>query len=135
MRTGPKSGPESGGPLEFLIPTSGDDYLDLSHCYLYLKCQVLKDDDMAIKSLKDNNTCSKDAPMAPVNLLFHSLVGQLELMNDASVATGGDTYPYRAYLTTLLSYGRDAKETWLYLWKAGARKRMASTMLRRTLAC
>ena len=34
-------------------------------------------------------------------------------MNDALVATSGDTYPYRAYLTTLLSYGRDAKETWL----------------------
>ena len=30
--TGPKSGPKSGGPLEFLIPASGDDYLDLSHC-------------------------------------------------------------------------------------------------------
>ena len=34
-------------------------------------------------------------------------------MNNALVATSGDTYPYRAYLTTLLSYGRDAKETWL----------------------
>ena len=31
VRTGPKSGPESGGPLEFLIPASGDDYLNLSH--------------------------------------------------------------------------------------------------------
>ena len=34
-------------------------------------------------------------------------------MNDALVATSGDTYPYRAYLMTLLSYGRDANETWL----------------------
>ena len=34
-------------------------------------------------------------------------------MNDALVATSGDTYTSRAYLTTLLSYGRDAKETWL----------------------
>ena len=34
-------------------------------------------------------------------------------MNDALVATSGDTYPYRAYLMTLLSYGHDAKETWL----------------------
>ena len=34
-------------------------------------------------------------------------------MNDALVATTGDTYPYRAYLPMLLSYGRDTKETWL----------------------
>ena len=34
-------------------------------------------------------------------------------MNDALVATSGDTYPYRAYLTTLLSYGHHAMETWL----------------------
>ena len=112
--TGPKSGPESGGPLEFLIPASGDDYLDLNHCYLYLKCRVLKDDGTAIETLKTDNTVGEDSSLAPVNLLFHSLFRQLDLvMNDALVATSGDTYPYRAYLTTLFSYGRDAKETWL----------------------
>ena len=34
-------------------------------------------------------------------------------MNDTLVATSGDTYLYRTYLTMLLSYGRDAKATWL----------------------
>ena len=34
-------------------------------------------------------------------------------MNNAQVATNGDTYPYRAYLITLLIYGCDAKESWL----------------------
>ena len=103
--TGPKLGPESGRPLELLIPTSGDDYLNLSHCYLYLQCWVLKD---------DSNTTGEDGSVALMNLLFHSLFRQLDLvMNDALVANSGDTYPYRAYLTLLLSYGRDAKETWL----------------------
>ena len=114
VRTRPKSGPESGGPLEFLIPASGDDYLDLSHCYLYLKCWVLKDDGAAIETLKTNYTTGKDGFVAPLNLLFHSLFRQLDLvMNDTLVATSGDTYPYRAYFTTLLSYGHHAKETWL----------------------
>ena len=109
VRTGPKSGLESGGPLEFLIPASGDDYLDLSHCYFYLT-----DDGTAIETLKTDSTGGEDSSVAPVNLLFHSLFRQLDLvMNDALVATSGDTYPIRAYLTTLLSYGRDAKETWL----------------------
>ena len=114
VRTGPKSGPESGGPLEFLIPASRDDYLELSHCYLYLKCWVLKDDGTAIESLKTDNTHGEEASVAPMDLLFHSLCRQLDLMmNYALVATNGDTYPYRAYLTMLLIYGRDAKETWL----------------------
>ena len=114
VRTGPKLGPESGGPLEFLIPASGDDYLDLFHCYLYLQCRVLKDDGTAIESLKTDATHSEDSSVGPVNLLFHSLFRQLYLvMNHALVATSGDTYPYRAYLTMLLSCGRDAKETWL----------------------
>ena len=113
VRTSPKSGPKSGRPLEFLIPASGDDYLDLSHCYLYPKCRVLKDDSMTIDSLKTDTTHGEDASVAPVNLLFHSLFRQLDLViNDALVATIGDTYPYRAYLMTLLSYGRDAMETW-----------------------
>ena len=37
-----KSSPENGGPLEFLIPASSDDYLDFSHWYLYPKCRVLR---------------------------------------------------------------------------------------------
>ena len=81
---------------------------------MYLKCQVLNDDATAIETLKTDDTAGEDGSVAPVNLLFHSLFRQLDLvMNDALVATSGDTYPYRAYLTTLLSYGRDAKETWL----------------------
>ena len=97
-----------------LIPPSDDDYLDLSHCYLYLKCRVLKDDGTAKETLKTDNTTSEDSSVAPVNLLFHSLFRQLDLvMNDALVATSGDPYPYRSYLTTLLCYGSDAEETWL----------------------
>ena len=114
VRTSPKSGPESGGPLEFLILASGDDYLNLSHCYLYLKCRVLKDNGSPIESLKADATRGEDSSVGPVNLLFHSIFRQVDLvMNDALVASSGNTYPSRAYLTTLLSYGCDAKETWL----------------------
>ena len=95
VHTGPKSGP--GRALEFLIPASGDDYLDLSHCYLYLKCRVLKDDGTAIETLKTDNTVGEDGSVAPVNLLFHSFFRQFDLVMT---------------LTTLLSYSRDAKETW-----------------------
>ena len=71
VRIGCKSGRESSGPLEFFIPASGDYYLDLSHCYLYLKGRVIKDDGMAIELLKTDNSHGTDGSVAPVNLLFH----------------------------------------------------------------
>ena len=113
VRTSPKSGPQSGGPLEILIPANSDDYLDLSHCYLYLKCPVLKAEGSYIETLKAGASQGANSSIGPVNLLLHSLFGQVDLvMNNALVAT----YHYRAYLTNLLSYGRNghnAKETWL----------------------
>ena len=111
---GPKSCPGSGTPLEFLIPAISDDYLDLSHWYLYLKCRVPKADGSHIETLKADASQGTDSSVGPVNLLFHSLLRQGELvMNDDLVAMGGDTYPYRACLMMLLSYGCGAKETWL----------------------
>ena len=54
VRTGPKSSPESGGPLEFHITASGDDYLDLSQCYLFLKCRMLKGDGTLVETTQGN---------------------------------------------------------------------------------
>ena len=115
VRTGPKSSPESGGPLEFHITASGDDYLDLSQCYLFLKCRMLKGDGTLVETTQGNpETAGAQAKVGPVNLLFHSLFRQVDLpMNDVLVSTSGDTYPYRAYITTMLSYGKAAKDTWL----------------------
>ena len=33
---------DAGGPIEFLIPGSGDDYLDLSSVRLYVRARVVK---------------------------------------------------------------------------------------------
>ena len=115
VRTGPKSSPTAGAALEFHLPASGDDYVDLSHCYLYLQCRVVRTDGTPIRtSPETDGTPGEDASVGPVNQLFHSLFRQVDLvMNDVLVSTSGDTYPYRAYLTTLLSYGAGAKAGWL----------------------
>ena len=42
--TGPKSALSGTNPLEFEISASGDDYIDLSQCYLSLKCKVKNSD-------------------------------------------------------------------------------------------
>ena len=53
-------------------------------------------------------------PVGPINLFLHSLFSQVDIsLNGTLVTTSTNTYPYRAMLETLLSYGEDAKKTQL----------------------
>ena len=61
---------DAGGPIEFLIPGSGDDYLDLSSVRLYVRARVVK----------GNGTDLEDASTAaPVNNWLHSLFCQVDV--------------------------------------------------------
>ena len=55
--------------------------------------------------------------MAPVNNFFHSMFSSIDLyLNNKLVTSNMDTYPYRAYLENLFSFGSDVKQNQL---KAG----------------
>ena len=55
--------------------------------------------------------------MAPVNNFFHTMFSCTDLyLNNKLVASNMDTYPYRAYLEKLFSFGSDVKQKQL---KAG----------------
>ena len=122
VSTGTKSSLDGTGPLEFEITASGEDYLDLSQCYLKLKVKIVNADGSSLQTYAagagvGNVAADAEGPqhrIAPANLLLHSLFRQVEFsMNDTLVTSSNDTYPYRAYLETLLSYGNEAKKTWL----------------------
>jgi len=54
------------------------------------------------------------ANTASVNLFLHSLFSQVDIqLNGTLITSSTNTYPYRAILETLLSYGEDAKKTQL----------------------
>jgi len=67
------------------------------------------------KITKRNGTDLKPATVvAPVNLFLHSLFSQVDIsLNKTQVTSSTNTYPYRAMLETLLSYGDDAKKSQL----------------------
>jgi len=73
-----------------------------------------------------------EAAVGPTNLFLHSLLSQVDnLLNGTLVTASTNTYPYRAMMETLLSYGEDAKRSQLtsslfYKDEAG---RMDSTTL------
>ena len=101
---------DPGGPIEFLIPGSGDDYLDLANTMLHVQVKVTRanGDDLDLAD-----------PVGPVNNWLHSLFGQVDVyLNGTLVTPSTNTYAYRAYIETLLSYGPDAKDTQLtsQLW-------------------
>ena len=94
---------DQGGVIELNIDGAGDDYLDLYNTYIYVEAKVVQ---------RDGTPLPKDAPVAPVNLMLHSMFSQVDVsLNEKLVTPSKNTYPYRAYLETLLSYGQEAKSS------------------------
>ncbi|KAI0225612.1 hypothetical protein LSAT2_023642 [Lamellibrachia satsuma] len=87
---------DSGGPIEFLIPGSGDDYLDLANTMLHVQAKVTRvnGDDLDLAE-----------PMGPVNNWLYSLFSQVDVYLNAFVTPLTNTYAYRAYIKTPLVYG------------------------------
>lgn len=93
-------------PVEFSVPGTGDNYLDLSHTLLNLKIQVVKQNNETLTVEDDNVGC--------VNNILSSLFSQVDVfLNQKLVSSSNNTYAYRAYLETLLSYGPAAKTSHL----------------------
>src|SRR4029077_21198163 len=101
----PISSIADGVPIEFVVGGSGQDYLDLANTQLYVRAQILQGDGTAI-----DNTHH----VGPVNLTLHSLFSEVDLkLNGTLLSSTNNTYPYRAYIETLLSYGPPAKKSQL----------------------
>ena len=62
----------------------------------------------------DGSEIDGGSKVALVNFSLHSLFGQLDIdLNGRTRSNGSSTYPYLAFLETLLSYGEEAKTTHL----------------------
>ena len=94
-----------GSPIEFDISGTGEDYVDFSNTMLYVKAKI---------TANDGTDLANDAAVGPTNLFLHSLFAQVDIaLNGTLITASTNTYPYRAMLETLLSYGEDAKKTQL----------------------
>lgn len=94
-------------PIEFYIPGSGDEYIDLSRTMLYLKVRISPKTEILEKG---NKTCI----VAPVNNWLHSLFSQVDIyLNQKCVTPPSNSYMYRAYIEHLLNFGTDAKKSHL----------------------
>lgn len=103
MQYKPISSLSDDSPIEFVIPGTGEEYLDLSHSMLKISLKLVR----------------RDAAVATdyvggVNNLLQSLFSQVDVyLNQKSVTSQNNTYAYRAYIETLLNYGTSAKNSHL----------------------
>jgi len=94
-----------GSPIEFDVGASGEDYIDFANAMLYVKAKITR---------ADGTNLAVDSPIGPSNLFLHSLFSQVDFsLNGTLITASTKTYPYRAMMETLLSYGEDAKRTLL----------------------
>ena len=96
---------DDGSPIEFDVSGNGEDYIDLANTMLYVQAKIIK---------QDGTNLDAADPVGPVNLFLHSLFSQVDIsLNGTQVTASTNTYPYRAMLETILSYGEDAKKSQL----------------------
>ena len=89
--------------ITFMI-SGTDEYLDLSKTILVVEGTVEASD----------GTSQVTASQAPVNNFLHSLFKQIDVyLNGKQVTPAMGTYPYRAYIETLLNYDVSAKKSQL----------------------
>ena len=83
-----------GATIDFYVPASTDDYVDLQSTRLYLKCRVTR----------ANGTAVADGQFpAPVNDLFNSLWGNVELiLNDRLISHSNGMHGYISMITHLI---------------------------------
>ena len=90
-------------PIEFSVPDDGEQYIDLANVQLYLTAKIIK---------ADGGTLAATDYPGPVNNWLHSLFEQVDVsLGDTVISSPSNTYPYRAYLETLLSLSDETKKT------------------------
>jgi hypothetical protein len=101
----PISSITSGAPIEFDVTASGDDYLDFANSFLCVRAKITR--------ANGENLDATDT-VGPVNNFLHSLFTQADIsLNGTLITSSMNTYAYRAYIETLLSYGVEAKSSQL----------------------
>lgn len=99
--------------LQFSWEGGNDEYLDLQQSTLYISGKIVADDGTALTE-KTGATTNQYSKVYPVNYPIASFFKSLEVwIGGKLIGSSSNLYPYRAYLETVLSYGRDAKENQL----------------------
>ena len=111
---------DDSAPIIFMISGSSDDFTDLSSIYYQPTFRIFNADGKTDLVAADE--------VGPLNLLLHSHIQQIDVsLNGVNICPPSGEYRYKAYLKRLLTFSKEAKDTWLKIegWKTdqmGAKK-------------
>ncbi len=90
-------------PLEFFISPSSSHYLDLNSTMLYMKLKVQTSASAALRP---------ESTTVPANFPFASIFSNLDiLVNNVSITSSSNNYPYATYINRVISNSAEAKES------------------------
>ncbi len=95
-------------PLEFFIPGTGEDYIDLNNTLLFLRLKITR---------PKGGDIPDPAKVAIINYPGATIFSQVDVsLGDRLISQSSSTYPYRCIIESLINYSKDALES---LFSAG----------------
>lgn len=102
---------DRNGPIEFIIKTSGDVYLDIASTLLHTKTRIRKNDNTDITKAASGETESDLSFVAPINYFHATQFKNVEVYLNGRLLTNNDNMSaYRAYIECMLTYSANAKK-------------------------
>jgi hypothetical protein len=94
------------GPITFVVPGSGDAYIDMSKTLLYIKCRVINGNTNA------RYVAANDYSV--VNNMLNSLFSEIRVdFNQQTVSSSNNLNHYRSYIENLYNFNQTAKDSHL----------------------
>lgn len=103
----PEIHPSGLAPLTFEITGNSTFYVDLHNTLLHLQCKIQKQDGT---KLTDTGA---DVKITHVTNLLHSMISNIKVYMNQKEIESNPNYSYKAYLSTILNHGNEAKESHL----------------------
>lgn len=100
----PLTNVSSGGPFEFVIPGSADEYIDVNDIQLYILAKILHADGTDIDTGADKVGLNN----LPISTLFQDVSLMIE---DKQIEGGQMCYPYLGYFSTVMQFTPDAQRS------------------------
>ena len=98
----------SGGHIEFNVPTAINEYIIPNETYLHVKLRVILNNTDKTDVANDWNNVSI------VNNFLNSLFQQIDFcVGDTQITTSLQTHAFKSYFENLLNYGEEAKKSFL----------------------
>ena len=115
---------DNTGPIEFTVPGTAEEYIDVNETMLYIKVTIKNE---------DRTNLANNADVMFANMPLSSLFADVQLyLNEQQISGGNQLYPYRAMISALLQTNVGTKNHQLFT--SGYVKETAGDLNDRALA-